>query len=181
MILSRLDDSGRLGAGDRGQLAHDAVDADADEQASLLRSEVDVGRPEVERLRDRPVDEDDRGRVVVEVENVRVVLGLVGVGDDLLDRDGGVVVELRDRELDRVGRGDADAHRHPEREPQLVREHDVGRVGDCDEHVAVVEEPDRERPVAARQVLRQQQRGLDLDRREVELDELELVLLGQHA
>ena len=65
--------------------------------------------------------------------------------------DRGLVVERRDRGLDRVGCRDADAHRHAEREPELVGEHDVGRVGDRDEHVAVVEEADRQRPVAAGQ------------------------------
>ena len=60
--------------------------------------------------------------------------------------------------LDRIGRCDADAHRHADREPELVREHHVRRVGDGDEHVAVVEEADRERPVAAGQALGEQQR-----------------------
>ena len=168
-------------ARDRGQLAHDAVDPDPDEQASLLRREVDVGRAEVEGLRDRPVDEDDGRRVVVQIEDGRVVLRLVGVRDDVLDVDRGAVVELRDRELDRIGRCDADAHRHAESEAELVREHDVRRVGDRDEHVAVVDDPDRQRPVAAGEVLRQHHGRFDLDRREVELDELELVLLREHA
>ena len=53
MILRRLDDRGRLCAGDRGQLAHDAVDPDAHEEPALLRREVDVGGAEVERVRDR--------------------------------------------------------------------------------------------------------------------------------
>ena len=106
---------------------------------------------------------------------------LLGVGDDFLDRDRRVVVDLRDHELDRVRRGDADLHRHPEGEPELVREHHVRRVGHRDEDVAVLEEANRHCPVAAREVLRQQHRCFDLDRREVELDELELVLLGEDA
>ena len=60
--------------GNRGQLAHDAVDADPDVESALLRREVDVGGAEVERRRDRPVDEDDGRRLVVEVENARGVL-----------------------------------------------------------------------------------------------------------
>ena len=90
------------------------------------------------------------------------------------------VVDAADRSLDRVRRGDADPDRHAEREPQLVREHDVGRVGDRDHDGAVLEEVDRQRQVAPGQVLGQQHRRLDLDRGEVELDELELVLLREH-
>ena len=41
----------RLRAGDRGELAHDAVDPDADVEPPLLRREVDVRGAEVERLR----------------------------------------------------------------------------------------------------------------------------------
>ena len=65
MILRRLTTAVACVPGNRGQLAHDAVDADAHEEPSLLRGEVDVGGAEVERLRDRPVDEDDGRRVVV--------------------------------------------------------------------------------------------------------------------
>ena len=179
MILSRLDDGGLLRAGDRGQLAHHAVDPNTHVQTLLLRREVDVGGAEIEGLRDGSVDEDHRRGVVVEVEDARVVLALRGVRDDFLDGDGGVVVELRDRVRDRVGSRDADAHRHADREPELVREHHVGRVGDHDEHAPVVEEANRERHVAAGQALREHQCCRDVDRGHVELDELELVLLGE--
>ena len=61
MILRRLTTAGRLRAGDRGQLAHDAVDPDANVEASLLRREVDVRGADIERRRDRRVDEHDGG------------------------------------------------------------------------------------------------------------------------
>ena len=74
-----------------------------------------------------------------------------------------LVVDALDRELDRVGGGDADTHRHAEREPEVVREHDVRRVGDGDEDVAVLEEAHRDAPVAAGKVLGEQQRCFGLD------------------
>ena len=91
--LESARDRRALRAGDRGQLAHDAVDAHPDEEASLLRREVDVGCAEVESLRDRAVDEDDGRGVVVQVEDGRVVLGLRGARDDILDIDRGAVVQ----------------------------------------------------------------------------------------
>ena len=83
--------------------------------------------------------------------------------------------------LDRVGRRDADAYRHPDGEPELVGEHDVRRVGDGDEQGAVLEELDRQRAVAARERLGQKERRGLIDRPGVEIDERELVLLGEHA
>ena len=47
----------------RGELAHDAVDAGADEQALALGREVDVGRAELDRAAEDRVDLLDRGRV----------------------------------------------------------------------------------------------------------------------
>ena len=71
MIFSRLATALAWLRGDRGELAYDAVDPDPDEEAALLRREVDVGRAGVEGHRDGPVHEDDRGAVRIQVEQVR--------------------------------------------------------------------------------------------------------------
>ena len=118
---------------------------------------------------------------MVQVENARSILALEGVCDDLFDRDGGIVVEPVDGGVDPFRACDTDADRHADCEPQLVGEHHVGRIGDRDEHESIVEEADRQGSVPPGEALRQQQRRLDLDRLEVEVDEFELVLLGQDA
>ena len=105
---------------------------------------------------------------MIQVENARSIFALEGVGDDLFDRDGGIVVEPVDGGVDRVRACDADADRHADCEPQLVGEHHVRRVGDRNEDGAIVEEADRQGAVASGEALRQHQRRLDLDRREVE-------------
>ena len=50
---------------------------------------MDVGGTEVERFRDGPVDERYGRSVVIQVEDGRVVLGLRGARDDVLDIDRG--------------------------------------------------------------------------------------------
>ena len=120
------------------------------------------------------------GAFVLEVEHGRIVARLLRVGDDLLDLDDAVVDAL-DRELDRIGGRDADTNRDAEREPQVVREHDVGRVGDGDEDGLVLELSHGDRAVPAGKVLGEQQRDLGLDHLDVEVEILELVLLGQDA
>ena len=103
--LEAADDGGRLSTGDRGELAHDTVDADANEELARLRREVDVGGPGVERFRDRPVDEDHGGRVVVEVEDVGASSSLSRASVTTSSIGTGRRVERRDRGLDRLGRG----------------------------------------------------------------------------
>ena len=152
----------RLRARDGRELAHDPVDPDAHEEPLLLGGEVDVRGAELERLRDGAVDEDDSRAFVLEVEHGRIVARLLRVGDDLLDLDDAVVDAL-DRELDRIGGRDADTNRDAEREPQVVREHDVGRVGDGDEDGLVLELSHGDRAVPAGKVLGEQQRYLGLD------------------
>ena len=94
--------------------------------------------------------------------------------------DAAAVVGLLDRELDRVGGCDHDAHRHADREPQLVGEHDVRRVGNGDDD-AVVLQVDRDRGVTLGELLGKQHRRLGLDHRRIQLDEGKLVLLGEDA
>ena len=62
---------------------------------------------------------------------------------------------------------------------QLVAGADVGRVGDRDEQAAVLEKADRDRVVVARDLRRQPFDGGRVDLGRVEVDELQLVLLGQ--
>ena len=90
-------------------------------------------------------------------------------------------MDERDRGVDGVGRCDPEAERDAEREPELVGVEHVRRVGDGDEQRAVGLEADGQRAVAAREVLREQRGRLDLDVGFRELDERELVLLGENA
>ena len=165
MILRRLTTAVAWRARDRGQLAHDAVDADAHEEPPLLRGEVDVGGAEIERLRDRPVDEDDGRRVVVggreRSQHLRSRAASVTTSSIATRHRRGAVIAASIRS----GPAHTDADRHPDGEPKLVGEHDVRRIGDRNEHGAVVEEADRQRAVAPGEALGQHQRRLDLDRR----------------
>jgi hypothetical protein len=112
----------------------------------------------------------------VDAERGRLALVLV-----LLDEREHLLVDERDRGVDRVGRRDAEAERHAECKAQLVRVEHVGRVGHGDEERAVGLDADRKRAVPAREVLGQQRRCVELHVRLGELDERELVLLREHA
>ena len=162
-------------ARDRRQVADDAVDAHANVESALLRREVDVRRSEIERAADGLVDEDDRGCLVVEVENLRlggVNFAVIDLGDLL-----NMLVDPRDRALDRIARSDPDRDRNAEGKTKIVREHDVRRVRDRDEDRAVVEEAHGDGVIPASEVLGQQTRRVRFDDSFLELDVLELVLL----
>ena len=180
--LQAADDRALLRGRDDRELTDDSVDAPAHDEAARLGREVDVRGAERERALDRLVDlRDRRGGALAGLDVVHaagrvgdLVLVLVREREDLL-------VDERDRGLDGVRRGDAEAELDAEREPQLVRMHHVRRVGYGDEHGVVGLDPHRERGVPARKLLREQHGGLDLDVRLRKLDERKLVLLRQHA
>ena len=90
----------------------------------------------------------------MEVENVRGVLRLLSVADELEALDTGGVIHHRDGRVDRLWSGNANADWHSHGEPQLVGEHDIRRIGDCDEDGTVVEEADRNCSIAPGQDLR---------------------------
>jgi hypothetical protein len=158
-----------------------AVDPVADDQLVLLRLDVDVARAVLGRLEDHRVDEPDKRRVGVLVFGLEVVglflldvFHLPGVGGaHRLGRAreaaqlGEDVVLCRDMELDRLAGGDL----------QLVEAADVLRVGDRDlEPVAVAGERDRDDAVQHRQ--RDRPGGLVVDAGDAEVDERQVVLLG---
>ena len=64
MIFSRLITPSCIAFGIVRHRPRDAVDPRADDHVVLLRLEVDVGGAVLDRLRERRVDELDRGRVV---------------------------------------------------------------------------------------------------------------------
>ena len=165
---------------DRCELAHDAVDASPDEQAVALGREVDVGSAKIDRAAEDCVHLFDRGRV-------RRGLAQVDDGSFRLFLDNRLVVEVElagvdpgDRPVDRFGGSDANPHRRSERNFQVIGSNDVGRVVDSDENRAVFEKTNRDRAVAACQRFAQQTGRADVDRLADEVDEGELVLLGEH-
>ena len=150
---------------------------------SLLRREVDVGGAEIEGLRDGSVDEDD-GRACRGCRSRTLASSSVSAAlrHDLLDGD-----QRRRRSAARsrasIASGAATQMRTgmPTASRSSSENIDVGRVGDGDEHAPVVEEADRERHVAAGQALRAAADAAAMSiEGDVELDELELVLLGEH-
>ena len=90
-------------------------------------------------------------------------------------------MDALDRELDRIGGRDADAHRDAERKPESSE--NMTLVGSATatrtDLSSSMSHGDRE--VAAGEVLGEQQRYLGLDHLDVEVEILELVLLGQDA
>ena len=172
----------RLGAGDRADLAHHAVDPGARDEPLALGREVDVGGADVEGLGDRAVDEDDGRRVVLAVDRRRVVDHLGCELVDLDELDHRAVEVTRDRELDLILGCDRDAHRDPERQPQLVGEHRrwSGSATATSTAPSLLQ-PHRDRVVPTRELLGEQTGRLRLDRVGGELEERQLVLLGEHG
>ncbi len=180
MIFNLLTTAERVRAGDRGDLADDAVDPCTDDDAPALRHEVDVRGAQVEGLRDGAVDEQDGGRLVIDVDVLADRLALLVLLRDARELDRRTLVQPVDGDLDRVLRRHADRDGDAERETQLVGEDDIRRVGHGNEHRAVVLEPQRDGAVASREVLGQQRRGLDVERLERDVQVGQLVLLCEH-
>ncbi len=170
-----------LRRGDRPDAPDDAVDPCSYLERAKLGREVDVGRAESECSLDGLVHLHDRRRVQICVVHVHdsgcsVRLGLVAV-----DHVDCLLVDERDRRIDRLGRGDTEANRYPEGEPQLVPMKNVGRIRDRDEQRVIGEESDGDSRVPARERLGKQRRRLGVDVRLLELDERHLDLLGEQA
>ena len=106
----------------------------------------------------------------------RVVRALL---DDQLQR---AAVRPCDRELDLAALGHGDPEAGPERETEeVVGGREVGRVGDGEEGRAVLEDAQRERLVAASKLFGEQRDRPLVQLDDVEVDVLELVLLGEGA
>ena len=163
-----------------GDVEH-AVDPVADDQRVLLRLEVDVAGPVLGGLEDERVDEPHERRVGDAVVGLEVVLVLVEAGhvadERGIHRLGGArqpadlgehVFSRGDEELDRVPRGEA----------ELVEAVHVLRVGDRDLEVAAVG-GERDRADALEHRQRDDLRRLGVDARDREVDERQLVLLGE--
>ena len=166
---------------DGGELAHDSVDTGADEQSLCLRREVDVRRAQLESAAEQLVDALDRRRARRRVAQVddrgeRVLFDLDLLVETLL-----AGVDSADRVRDRLRRGDADADVDAQGEPEVVRGDDVRGVVDRDEHSAIRKETHRDRAVAAGERLGEQAGGAEVDPLAGEVDERELVLLGEDA
>ena len=131
MIFSLAGDRAGLCARNRGQLPQDAVDPDAYIEPPLPRCEVDVRRAQLERLRERPVDEEHSGRVMVQVEHVRAdprsPAASVTTSSIILRRPG---VEFGDRGSMASAVATQMPYGHADRQADLVGNDDVGRVGD---------------------------------------------------
>ena len=162
----------------------DAVDPVADDEIVLLRLDVDVARPVLGGFEDHRVDEADERRVgdaVVGLEVVDVLLLFLDathlLGEGRVHRLG------RAREAAQLGedvapRRDVELDRQARREPQLVEPAHVLRVGDRHlERAAVRGEGDRDDAVEHRQ--RDQLHRLGVDADDAEVDERQVVLLGE--
>ena len=164
-----------------GQVAHDAVDACADEEVVALRLEVHVGRAFVDRVGHERVDEVDRRRAGGHVADVVDARGLVlfVCGDDAELDPRAVGARERVRELRLLG--DGDPERHAQRELEVVGRAKVRRVGHRHEERTVGKRLERERVVPARELLGQELDGVRVDLDVVEVDERELALVGDGA
>ena len=80
---------------------------------------------------------------MLQIQHARLILGLLGIGDDFLDQGCGILMDADDRCLDGLGRRDAQSHRHPDRQAKLVGEDDIRRIGDRHQDRPVLAEADR--------------------------------------
>ena len=145
-----------------------------------------VGCALLDRPLDHLVDERDRRAAVgglAHVHDVEATDRARGCAVTGVDFDLDVVVlarrvEALERRVDVRRGGDGELKLEPERDAQVVGGEDVRRVGHRDDD-PVSRETDRHRPVAACELLGEERGGSRIGRRRVEVDELELVLLGE--
>ena len=119
------------------RLVEDAVDPVLDEDDVLLRLDVDVRRPPLDRVEDDRVDElDDRRRVLRDPVDREGLFPLLVLADELEPEVLGGLVEDALRRLalledvgDRRAAPDLEPQGQTGEELELVELHDVGRVG----------------------------------------------------
>ncbi len=167
-------------------LAQHPVDTEADAHLIFAGLEVDIRGPLPHRLAEDAVDELDHRRVLGADFHVGDLgqLALFGLGLALGDRlaDGALQrVEPADQRFDVFLGGDGDAAVERGGDLDVVDREHVGRVGHRHEQGLLVDEADRQRPVAAGRVDRDQ-----VGRRHVhlvggEVDVVEAVALGDRA
>ena len=164
------------------RLAEHAVDAEADPHLVLVGLEVDVGGALADRLAEDAVDELDHRRVLgadLHVADLgELVLASSSSVDDRLGDGALQRVEAADQRLDVLVGGDRDPAVEPGGDLDVVDREDVGRVGHRDQQGVCVDEADRQRPVAARGVDRDQVRRGHVDLVDGEVDVVEPVALG---
>ena len=162
----------------------DAVDPVADDEIVLLRLDVDVARTVLGGFEDHRVDEADErciGDAVVGLEVVEVFLLFLDATHLL--GEGRVHRFSRAREAAQLGedvapRRDVELHRQARCKPHLVEPAHILRVRDRHlDRVAVRGEGDRYDPVEHRQ--RDQLHRLGVDADNAEVDERQVVLLGE--
>ena len=166
-------------------LAQHPVDAEADPHLPLAGLEVDVGGALPHRLAEDAVDELDHRRVLGAHFHVgdlgQLVLGLgLAFVDRLADR-ALQRVEAADQRFDVLLGGDRDAAVERGGDLDVVDREHVGRVGHRDQQRLLVDEADRQRPVAARRVDRDQVGGRHVHLVGGEVDVVEPVALGDRA
>ena len=146
--LDARDDAGHHLARDPRRVGEHAVDAVADEDLARAGLEVDVGGALLDALPHDGVHELDDRRVVgrlAQVADVELVAGVVGV----LEVDVVELVQAPDERHDVLSRRRRGAHVEARHERDVVDGEDVARVAHGHEDRAVVDEPDRDRLVAA--------------------------------
>ena len=167
------------------RLAQHAVDAEPDPHLPLVWLEVDVGGTLPHGLAEDAVDELDHRRVFgadLDVADLGelLVLGLFPLDDRLADR-ALQRVEAADQRFDVLLGGDRDPAVERGGDLDVVDGEDVGRVGHRDQQRLPVDEADRQRPVAAGGVDRDQVCRGHVDLVGGEVDVVVAVALGDGA
>ena len=176
-------DAGRESLRDPLRDVQHTVDAVADDQLFFLRLDVNVAGTVLGSGEDERVDEANERRVGDAVVGFEIVLVLVEarhVADEGRVHRLGGAREPADLGQHVVLRGDEELDRLPRREAQLVEPAHVLRVGDRDLEVAAVG-GERDRADALEHGQGDDLRGLRIDAGDGEVDERQLVLLGQPA
>ena len=166
-------------------LLEHAVDAEADEQAVLLRLDVNVARAILGGLEDDRVDEPHERRVGDAVVDVEVVLDLDDLQLTEVDPRAGSERFARaskalDLRVQVITRSDGELDREPRRKSQLVDACDVRRIGDRDPK-SVPFEPVRKRFGPLEHGKRDLLDGFRRDLLGQDLDEREMVARSERA
>ena len=131
-----------------GRVEHHAVDPAAHPHLVRIGLEVDVGGAAAHRVRDHRVHELHDRRVVgrlAQLDHLRLDLVVLDLVDRALERP-----EVLDQRVDVLRRGDGAADLEAGGHGDVVEREQVGGVGGRHEQLAVGQERDRDRAVAAR-------------------------------